>query len=481
MSGNNTLTGAILGALILKPDILENSDVNADDFPAGRLRDVFGLISEQWETTRPAEIDLVILAEKLTGDSPAAFVSSLIDGRTKTDSETFKRRVHELRRQRLQLRVIAATDKACRSMAKTGIVDPDEFATIRKGFEDLDGLDKVEPTAAELILGNLGDVKAEPVSWLWEPYFPIGKLVGIGGDPDAGKSWFALHLAACLSRGFYWPDGSKNNALGNTVYLSGEDDANDTLRPRIDSMGGDAAKLRYLVRDSLNLSDEKTINNLEDEIKKTGDVRLVVLDPAFDFSGTINPNAVEQARAFLGPLQAMTRRLSVCTLLIIHTKKGSVEKAIDWVGGSKSGWAGKLRALFGIERPADDPTRRIFFKIKANLAPVDPPQLAFRIVQGHLEFEMRPSEISLSDLLRPDLSGDGLQITEAVNFLRVALADGPLSAEDVKKQAKEAGYSERTIERAKPRAGVKSEKIGLHWRWTLGGLPNEKDKHTETR
>lgn len=482
MSGpESDLARVVLGALILKPGLLEPSDISADDFPSGRLRDTFSEISTQWEAERPEKIDDILLAQKIGGNEPCAFISSLIDSRIKLDPESFRQRVHELRRGALRRRALADTAAALRTEEKTGVVDPEEFERVRDIFKRLDDLETSTPSAAEPILGNLGDVQAEPVSWLWEPYFPLGKLIGLGGDPDAGKSWFALQAAACLSHGFTWPDGQKNSAPGSTVFLSGEDDPADTLRPRLDGMGADASKIYFLSRDSLDLSSEETIAKLEAEIMKIGDVRLIVMDPAFDFSGGINPNAVEQSRAFLNPIQALTRRLAVSTLLIVHSRKGGVEKAIDWIGGSKSGWAGKFRALYGIERTAEDPTRRVFFKIKANLAPVDPPKLAFRIVQGRLEFESRPAEISLSDLLRPDLSEDGLQITEAAKFLRAVLAEGPLPPEEVYKQAQEAGFSKRTVERAKPRAGVKSEKLGLQWRWTLGGLPHEKDKHSEAR
>lgn len=482
MSGpESDLARAVLGALILKPGLLEGSDIGAGDFPAGRLRDTFSAISAQWEAERPEKIDDLVLAQKIGGNGSAVFVAGLIDGRIKLDPEAFRRRLLELRRQALRRRALATAAAALRTEEKTGIVDPEEFERVHDTFKRLDDLETSAPSAAEPILGNLGDVLAEPVAWLWEPYFPLGKLIGLGGDPDAGKSWFALQAAACLSRGFTWPDGQKNSTAGSTVFLSGEDDPADTLRPRLDGMGADASKIYFLSRESLDLSSEEIIAKLEAEILKIGDVRLVVMDPAFDFSGGINPNAVEQSRAFLNPIQALTRRLAVSTLLIVHSRKGGVEKAIDWIGGSKSGWAGKFRALFGIERTSEDPTRRVFFKIKANLAPVDPPKLAFRIAQGRLEFEVRPAEISISELLRPDLSEDGPQITEAVKFLRGVLADGPLVPDEVYKQAKEAGFSQRTIERAKPRAGVKSERLALQWRWTLGGLPHEKDKRSEGR
>ena len=39
------------------------------------------------------------------------------------------------------------------------------------------------------------------VSWLWEPYLPLGHPAILAGDPGVGKSMVALALAAAGSRG----------------------------------------------------------------------------------------------------------------------------------------------------------------------------------------------------------------------------------------------------------------------------------------
>jgi hypothetical protein len=472
------LERVLLGTLMMQPHFFEAVELTESLFSTPQLKKIFKLESEIWEIERPTEIDCHILASRLGGNGAAAFVSSLLPGLQRISLESFQSQLGELKRIRIRARLLREVRREFEQEERTGTENPEAIAKILADVQKLGQLEIGGGPEPQPILGNLGDIQPEPVSWIWEPYFPLSKLIGLGGDPDSGKSWFALQIAACLSRGLPWPDGSKNGIVGSTVYLSGEDDPADTLRPRIDSLGGDANKIHFLKRESLDLMHEETIKKLENEIIKIGDVRLLVLDPAFDFSGRTNPNAVEQSRAFLNPIQALARRLAISVLLIIHARKGEVEKAIDWIGGSKSGWAGKFRALFGIELTEDDSSRRIFFKIKANLAPIEPPKIAFRIVQGRLEFEAKPPDVDVKSLLRPDRSGDGLQITEAVKFLRAVLADGPLDPEDVIKQATQAGIcSQRTLERAKARAGVVSYKDGFRWRWRLkavGGLHPEK-------
>lgn len=47
---------------------------------------------------------------------------------------------------------------------------------------------------------RMDTVQPTKVSWLWEPYVPVGKLALLDGDPGIGKSWVALSLAASVSR-----------------------------------------------------------------------------------------------------------------------------------------------------------------------------------------------------------------------------------------------------------------------------------------
>src|SRR5574338_774934 len=71
------------------------------------------------------------------------------------------------------------------------------------------------------------------VNWLWKPYLARGKLCILDGDPGTGKSFLAIDLAARLSRGGPLPDGQTLDRPHNTVLISAEDHAGDTIRPRL--------------------------------------------------------------------------------------------------------------------------------------------------------------------------------------------------------------------------------------------------------
>ena len=88
----------------------------------------------------------------------------------------------------------------------------------------------------------LSDVKAEPVSWLAPGLLPFGKFVIIEGDPGQGKSTLTLEIAARVTRGESVLGGAPHEAR-NVVLVTYEDGLADTVRPRIDALGGDASRV----------------------------------------------------------------------------------------------------------------------------------------------------------------------------------------------------------------------------------------------
>jgi hypothetical protein len=64
--------------------------------------------------------------------------------------------------------------------------------------------------------------------------------------------------------------------------------------------------------------------------------------------------------------------------------------------------------------------------------------------------------------------------TDVAEWLRAQLADGAVPAADMLARAKAAGISDRTLTRARIRAGVKAVKAGFTgtgWIWTLSNEP----------
>src|SRR3989344_9166229 len=99
---------------------------------------------------------------------------------------------------------------------------------------------------ARAVLESFANIEPEPITWLWHGRIALGKLTLIAGDPGLGKSLLTTTLAACVSRGYPWPVDGTDAPLGNVILLSAEDDAADTIRPRLDAAEADVTRVQIL-------------------------------------------------------------------------------------------------------------------------------------------------------------------------------------------------------------------------------------------
>ena len=100
-------------------------------------------------------------------------------------------------------------------------------------------------SSPRLRLVPMEDVVPVPVEWLWNARLPRGKLAVVAGDPGLGKSYLTLKMAAIISTGSEWPDGSRATAA-EVLIVSAEDDASDTIRPRLDRLGADVSRITMI-------------------------------------------------------------------------------------------------------------------------------------------------------------------------------------------------------------------------------------------
>src|SRR5207248_10338898 len=96
---------------------------------------------------------------------------------------------------------------------------------------------------------SAGQVVSQAVSWLWPDRLPLGKLLLLDGDPDLGKSMIALDLCARLSTGRPFPDGRPGPGPANSLVLSAEDTAHDTIVPRLGRLGADLGRVAVWQRE----------------------------------------------------------------------------------------------------------------------------------------------------------------------------------------------------------------------------------------
>ena len=320
------------------------------------------------------------------------------------------------------------------------------------------------------LLTRLSDVKPECITWLWPDRFPLGKLSVLAGDPGLGKSFVTLDMAARVSKGEPWPDEPRvSRAPAGVVLVSAEDDPADTIRPRLDALGADASKIVLL--EGIKQPGGKLVlpftledvQALEDAIRKTPACALVVIDPIGAFMGEADAHRNNEVRALLAPLAKLAAQSRVAIVIVAHLNKSAGSKGTYRISGSL-GLAAAARCVWIVAKDPGDSDQVVVVLAKSNLSSKKG-GLAFRINGDppRIEWSSDPVQLSDGDVLQTDSgeSEDRSEVEECSGWLKEALSEGPVAAVELKRLAREAGYSDATLRRAKARSGVQSQRSGF--------------------
>jgi putative DNA primase/helicase len=345
------------------------------------------------------------------------------------------------------------------------------------------------PDCAGPHIVRLSDVKPEQVRWLWPGRIATGKLTLIAGDPGLGKSFLTLDIAARVSNGAGWPDASgQRYEPGDVVLLSAEDDVADTIRPRLDAAGADVA--RIVAIEAVRAPDKhgklstrpvdlsQDVEHVEAAIRQLANPKLVVVDPISAYMGETDSHNNAETRAMLAKLADLAARRRVAVACVSHLNKGAGRSAVYRVTGSL-GFVAAARTVWSVSRDEHDHERRLMLPIKNNLAR-DTNGLAYSLHAADenatpcVAWEDETVAMIADDVLNGGDDEPGKTATEeAAEWLRDLLAAGPIKPAEVIAKARDAGYSESTVQRAKRRAGVESvaERDGDNkmtgWAWKL--------------
>jgi AAA domain len=362
-------------------------------------------------------------------------------------------------------RDVAAEARTARSTTTPGGDPPDDREAVRA------------PIHARPVLVRLQDVRPEPVTWLWPGRLAAGKIALLVGDPGLGKSWITLDLAARLSAGRAMPDDGPAVPPGDVILLSAEDGLADTIRPRLDALGADVARIHHLA--VLRAGDAERAVQLNDiaaldfAIRETG-ARLIIIDPIAAYLGSTDAHRDAEVRGLMAPLAALAERTDAAILGVMHLAKNAQRPAIYRAVGSIA-FAAAARTVLAVAADPERDDRRIMAAVKSNLA-ASPAALAYTLSDGRLVWAAEPvSQVDVDALLRGPVL-DRQERRAADDWLLERLADGPVPVGEIRAAARGAGLAWRTLERAKTRLGVQAELLGYgsagRWQWHLPETAN---------
>lgn len=364
-----------------------------------------------------------------------------------------------------------------RDFAKTIVEEATQLVDIEKTHE-----------IKILDITNLSSVEPRQLKWFWKDRIPQGKLTIIAGNPNVGKSWFSLWIAAQVTQGAPWPDCPTYNIdKGRVLILANEDSVSDTIVPRLLAAGADTSLVEVIngttdENGSKNyFSLVRDIEALEKVVIEKGDVKLLIIDPIKAFIGTernVDGNSDQDVRTVLTPLCELAEKQDITIIGLMHFNKKIDLPALDRINGSGA-WGARARSVWTINwdptNVPGEPKRRLFVPVKNNLSPENY-SIVFTIEEGEIIIKSWDEMIDANELTNADNKRSYKnKKTRAKELLSDALADGPVEAKILYELAAEDKISASTLDNAKDALSINSFRSGGSdglWFWQMPSQNN---------
>jgi putative DNA primase/helicase len=338
------------------------------------------------------------------------------------------------------------------------------------------------------------------VDWLWPGRFALGKIGLIAGLPDYGKGQLAAFITAAVTGAIKLPCGEGSTPQGNVIWFNAEDDARDTVLPRLVAAGADPKRVHFVNGARVDGRDKSfslvtDLPLLRQAIRQIGNVVLIIFDPmsAYLGVGKVNKGSATDVRGVLTPLKELVEELHVAMIGIAHFNKNvDVMSALLRVSDSIA-YVAAARHVYAVLDDPEDKNSKLFVKAKNNVA-ADKKALRYGIgvkTVGHdaklgvdidapfIVWHPQHVEVTANEAMEAAAGGGGYAKRAAREFLLDRLEDGPVKADDVLEEAKQNGIARNTLYRAKKDLRIRSRKTTANfdgaWTWEL---PATKKKPT---
>ncbi len=337
----------------------------------------------------------------------------------------------------------------------------------------------------ELEIKCMRDIEMQPINWLWPDRIARGKLTVIAGNPGLGKSQLTAYIAAIITTGGTWPEDEGTAAIGDVIILSAEDDAADTIKPRLLAAGADVSRCHVLEavkvinkdgkKSTRTFNLEEDANKLAQALERHGNISVVIIDPISAYLGKADSHKNSDMRGLLAPFAQIAAKYNVALITVTHFNKSAGQEPIGRVIGS-IGLVAAARAAYAIIKDEKDPAIRYFIPLKNNVGN-DKDGFGYKIETVVLpegiatsKICWQPNLVDAQTILSAKPASKPTATTAAADFLLELLTNqSPMLYADILKEAEGAGYNKSSMQRAKNRLGVKSRKLGMHepWVWFL--------------
>ena len=355
-------------------------------------------------------------------------------------------------------------------------VSPDAFEIILRTFyprpSDIARAFK-SPRLKGVTMVTASQVEDRPVDFLWPGYIVQG-LNNLTGDGGHGKGYIAADLAARVSRGDQFPDGTPNLRGPGHVMIFEKEDQSSTLKHRLVQQRADCDRVHF-IRGPFALASEMLEAWGEEMKAKYPSLALVIFSPLNSYvPAKMDWRSDPDVRRVMDPLAEFAERFNVAVLVLTHVGKDREKKAQQLTLGSVAyvnaprvslgSIATPAIAKLGEPRPA---TPGRFGMVKFNEGPF-PSTLAFSIDDDGLHWE-GPTDEDMRTLLeqRKKVEAVASKMDAAEQFLHARLFPNLRERRKhlVADAEREGICSYKTLDRAKEHLPIDSDGDDWVGRW----------------
>ena len=138
--------------------------------------------------------------------------------------------------------------------------------------------------------------------------------------------------------------------MGNVVILSPEDDAQETLKPRLLAAEASVDRIRFVSQSEAHLS----LSTILKAVEASSNVKLLIIDPITAYLGGRDMNCASAMREFMTGLASWSAKCGIAVVVVTHPNKtGSARSPLSRIMGSQAIGA-VVRAVFMLcPDPAD--------------------------------------------------------------------------------------------------------------------------------
>jgi putative DNA primase/helicase len=337
--------------------------------------------------------------------------------------------------------------------AARGICEVADLAAGRKG------------TGRRLRVRTASEIEPQPIEWVWPKRISRGSLTIITGMPGLSKSLLTIDIAARITTGSKWPDGTGTAPRGGVILFGMEDDTERVVVPRLRAAAADLDLVRIVEgldegRDGwlAPVSIDRDLGLVREQLDAFPDCRLIVFDPLSQFVDC-EENSNKDTRAALAPLVSLAQERGVSIVGVMHLNKKTDTAMIQRISGASS-YGQMARQIIFVGHDPDDPTtgverRRAMIVAKSSYGGQDTGQL-YRVITRAgdipgIEWIAGTVERD-AESLNPRPPGVSREYQErrgeAVDALRDALAGGPRPGREVEADLEAIGFRRRQIDHA---------------------------------